>query len=251
MLTRRVIPCLDIRDGHVVKGVSFENLRNVGDPAERALHYMQTGADELVFLDVTASIEDRGLLYSLVERLSRSLFIPFTVGGGVVSVDDARNLLRAGADKVAVNTAALERPLLLTELASTFGSQCVVLSIDTMSTAGGWRVTTHGGRNKLDLGCLDWAAQGVEHGAGEILLNVIDADGRQDGFAIEITANVADRVDVPVIASGGAGNAQHFVDVFSATEASGALAASIFHDNTWTPQQVKCVLQQAGIEVRA
>ncbi len=250
MLTRRVIPCLDIRDGRVVKGVSFQNLRDAGDPVERAKRYMDTGADELCFLDVTASIESRGLLFELVERLSRHLFIPFTVGGGVRSVEDGRRLLRAGADKVAVSTAAVLDAALLTQLAEAFGEQCIVLSIDTVATPTGWRVTTYGGREVTDWECVAWAREGVRRGAGEILLNVIDADGAQAGFAIEITRAVAEAVSVPVIASGGAGRAEDFIEVFRETPVTGALAASIFHNDAWTPDSLKRVLRQHDIEVR-
>ena len=250
MLTRRIIPCLDIRDGRVVKGVGFENLVDMGDPVERAAYYMSTGADEICFLDVTASLAKRPLLLSLVERLSQELFIPFTVGGGIRSTDDARALLRAGADKTAVNTAALLDPTLLIRLADEFGQQCVVLSIDTRRTARGWVVTTHGGRRTLDRTCLDWAREATSLGAGEILLNVINADGSRTGFDVEITAAVAAAVPTPVIASGGAGDVEHFVEVFRKTGAQAALAASIFHDNTWTANSVKRLLRERGIEVR-
>lgn len=250
MLTRRIIPCLDIRAGQVVKGVGFQRLREVADPLERAKRYAETGADELCFLDVTASIEDRPLLLELVERVSQVLFIPFTVGGGVRQVDDARALLRAGADKVALSTAAVRSANLLTRLSEEFGRQCVVLSIDTIKTPHGWRVTTHGGRTVTSIDCVTWACEGVERGAGEILLNVIDADGRRDGFQLEITGAVADAVSVPVIASGGAGEAAHFVELFQRTQAAAGLAASIFHDDTWTPNSVKHLLRRHGIEVR-
>lgn len=250
MVTRRIIPCLDIRDGRVVKGVRFEHLRDAGDPVERAVHYRDTGADELCFLDVAASVESRGLCTDLVEAIAAALNIPFTVGGGIRSVDEARKILRAGADKVAVNTAALHQPALLAQLAEEFGRQCVVVSIDTRRANGTWRVTTHGGRQTMGKTCEAWAQEAVERGAGEILLNVIDTDGTREGFALEITQRIAESVTVPVIGSGGGGRPKHFIDVFTKTGASAALAASIFHDRSWTPNELKHVLLRAGIEVR-
>lgn len=250
MLTRRIIPCLDIRGERVVKGVKFQNLRDAGDPLERAQRYLEAGADELCFLDVTASLEERPLLLTLVKRLSRALFIPFSVGGGVRSVADAHDLLRAGADKIGVNTAAVQRPQLLTELADAFGRQCVVLSLDTCRVDGDWYVTTHGSRERSALRALDWARQGAALGAGEILLNCIDTDGVRGGFQLELTEQVVRAVEVPVIASGGAGSAEHFVELFTRTGAHAGLAASIFHDGTTTPQAVKQALRSAGVEVR-
>jgi len=250
MLTRRVIPCLDVRDGRVVKGVGFQSLRDSGDPVERARRYAESGADELCFLDVTASMEHRPLLWELVERISRVLFVPFTVGGGIRTVEDARALLRAGADKVALNTAAWLDPMLLTRLSLEFGRQCVVLSVDTLQVNDRWLVTTHGGRKVRDVDCVTWAREGAGRGAGEILLNVINTDGSRRGFAVEITRAVADAVTVPVIASGGAGSPEHFVEIFRETDASAALAASVFHDDSWTPRTLKQFLRQAGIEVR-
>jgi cyclase len=250
MLTRRIIPCLDVRDGRVVKGVRFEGLRDVGDPVELAARYVAEGADELSFLNVSASVRDEPPALDVVTRVSRTVFVPFTVGGGIRGVGDARALLRAGADKVALNTAALERPELIEELAAEFGSQCVVLSIDTRRSNGAWRVTTRSATRTLDRECREWAVEGVEHGAGEILLNVIDADGGRDGFAVPITAEIADAVRVPVIASGGAGSPEHFAEVFGETGASAALAASIFHDGSWTPKRLKRYLGECGIEVR-
>lgn len=251
MVLRRVICCLDIRDGRVVKGRSFENLRDMGDPVERAQAYMNTGADELCFLDITASIENRPLLLELVERLSKVLFIPFTVGGGIRSIDDARALLRAGADKIALNTAAIKDPDLIAQLADEFGSQCVVLSVDTRRRDDRWIVTTHGARQDVQANCLQWVTRGYELGAGEILLNVIDTDGHRDGFAIEITSAVCDAVPLPVIASGGAGLPKHFVEVFQETGATAALAASMFHDNSFSPNDVKQELERAQIAVRS
>jgi len=250
MLTRRVIPCLDVRDGRVVKGVRFEGLREVGDPVELAERYVADGADELSFLNVSASVREEPPALDIVTRVSRKVFVPFTVGGGIRGVPDARALLRAGADKVALNTAALERPELIEELAAEFGNQCVVLSIDTRRTNGGWRVTARSATRTLERECLDWAREGVERGAGEILLNVIDADGGRNGFALPITRSVVDAVRVPVIASGGAGSAEHFLEVFRETGVSAALAASIFHDGSWTPARLKGFLGDRGIEVR-
>lgn len=250
MLTRRIIPCLDIRNDRVVKGVEFEGLVEVGDPIERAGHYVKCGADELCFLDVMASVEHRGLSIALLEAISRTMTIPFTVGGGIRTVDEARRVLRAGADKVAINTAALKDPKVLTRLAAEFGSQCIVVSIDTRRVDCGWLVTTHGGRRTVQKSCVGWAREAVDLGAGEILLNVIDTDGTRAGFDLEITAAVADQVKVPVIASGGGGKPDHFLEVFQQTEASGALAASIFHDNSWTPDALKDHLALGGIEVR-
>jgi cyclase len=251
MLTRRVISCLDVRDGQVVKGVRFEELRDIGDPTELAARHAQSGADELCLLNVNASIEGKDPTLDLVERVSRQVFVPLTVGGGVRGVDDARNLLRAGADKVALNTAAIERPETVTRLAGEFGSQCVVLSIDTRRRDDRWVVTTHGSTREYPRECIDWAREGVQLGAGEILLNVIDADGSRDGFAVDITGRVADSVGVPVIASGGAGSPEHFVEIFRETQASAALAASIFHDGSWTPAALKRYLARHDIEVRS
>jgi cyclase len=250
VLTRRIIPCLDIQGGRVVKGVTFSNLRDAGDPLERAQMYMNTGADELCFLDVTASIEDRPLLFDLLRRLSEVLFIPFSVGGGVRSVEDARSLLRAGADKISINTAAVNRPEVLGELAAAFGAQCVVLSVDALKAGSDWVVTTHGGRMRTKHRVLDWVKEAAERGAGEILLNCIDTDGKRAGFELDLTAQVADAVHVPVIASGGAGNAADFVALFTRTGAQAGLAASIFHDGTLTPQKIKDDLAAAGVEVR-
>ncbi len=250
MLTRRIIPCLDIRDGRVVKGVGFANLRDIGDPVDLARRYAGDGADELCFLDVTASVQARPLLYELIRRVSKELFIPFTVGGGVRSAEDARQLLRCGADKIALNTAAVKEPALLTTLADEFGRQCVVLSIDTLRTDDGYRVTTHGGRTVLERECVAWATEGAERGAGEILLNAINSDGALNGYDLDITGRVAARVDVPVIASGGAGKPEHFVRLFRETSASAALAASIFHDGAAEARHLKTELRAQGVEVR-
>ncbi len=250
MLAKRIIPCLDVRGGRVVKGVAFKNLRDAGDPVERAKAYMDGGADELCFLDVTASIEDRPLLIELVRKLSKVLFIPFTVGGGVKCVDDAKELLRAGADKIGINTAAVQRPALIEELAGQFGNQCVVLSIDALGQGRDAKVTTHGGREVTDRNVCDWASEAVALGVGEILLNSVDSDGARSGFAMELVESVIDVVPVPVIASGGAGSAADFVELFTQTRAHAGLAASIFHDGSTTPNYVKKLLQNEGVEVR-
>lgn len=250
MLTRRIIPCLDIKDGQVVKGVQFRNLRAMGDPLDLARTHVQGGADELCFLDVTASIEARPLLISLIERLSEVVFVPFTIGGGIRSVRDARAILRAGADKIAVNTAAVERPKLIRELAEEFGSQCIVLSIDACRHDDRWCITTHGGRRLIETPAVGWAMRAAELGAGEVLLNAIDTDGQRGGFSIAITETVCQCVSVPVIASGGAGGPDDFVEVFEQTSASAALAASIFHDGSWTSNRLKQTLRDRGIEVR-
>lgn len=250
MLTRRIIPCLDIKNGQVVKGVQFRNLRAMGDPLDLARRHVQGGADELCFLDVTASIETRPLLIDLIERLSEVVFVPFTIGGGIRSVRDARAILRAGADKVAVNTAAVERPELIRELAEEFGSQCIVLSIDACRRDDRWCITTHGGRTLIDTPAAAWAMQAAELGAGEVLLNAIDTDGQREGFSIAITEAVCQCVSVPVIASGGAGGPDDFVEVFERTSVSAALAASIFHDGSWTSNRLKQTLRDRGIEVR-
>ncbi len=250
MLTRRIIPCLDIKDGRVVKGVQFQNLRPQGDPLDLARRHVDGGADELCLLDVTASVEARPLLIDLIRRLSDVVPVPFIVGGGIRSVTDARDIVRAGADRISVNTAAVQRPELLRELSREFGARCVVLSIDACSHGETWHVTTHGGRKRTDWTALDWARQAVDLGAGEILLNVIDTDGQRQGFSIEITDAVSRAVRVPVIASGGAGNAEDFVELFRKTRCSAALAASVFHDGSWTANRLKEVLRGHGIEVR-
>jgi cyclase len=250
MLTRRVIPCLDVLAGRVVKGVRFEGLREVGDPADLARLHADQGADELCLLDVAATAAGTGADPALVAAVARAVFVPITVGGGIRGVAHARELLRAGADKVAVNSAALADPTVLTTLAEEFGSQCVVLSVDTLRTETGYRVTTHGGRRVVDREPLAWATEAVQRGVGEVLLNVIDTDGTRGGFALDLTRRLADALPVPVIASGGAGRVEHFVDLFTTTEASAALAASIFHDGTTTPDRLKAALRQHRIPVR-
>jgi imidazole glycerol-phosphate synthase subunit HisF len=246
MVKRRLIPCLDVDNGRVVKGVRFVGLREVGDPVELATRYSELGADELVFLDVTATVEGRRPPVELVERAAEALEIPFTVGGGIAALEDARALLRAGADKVAVNRAALEQPELLGELAGEFGAQAVVCAID----AKGGEVVTHGGRQPRGLDAVDWAREAVERGAGEILLTSIDADGTRAGYDLELTRAVAAAVTVPVIASGGAGEASHLADAF-AVGASAALVASIVHERPERLVELKAELREAGWPIRS
>lgn len=229
MLKKRIIPCLDIQNGRTVKGINFLDIKDVGDPVELAQKYVREGADELVFLDITATIEKRKTLADLVERISAEINIPFTVGGGINSIEDVRLLLNAGADKVSINSSAIKRPELIQELADTFGKQCIVVAIDTKFVDNQWTVFINGGRTPTDLKTLDWAKQVEQLGAGEILLTSMNNDGTKGGFALDITGQVAELVNIPVIASGGAGNMEHFKTVFEETKATGALAASIFH----------------------
>jgi cyclase len=250
MLTKRIIPCLDIKDGRTVKGVNFESLRDAGDPVELGALYAQQGADELVFLDITATNEKRKTLSQLVNRIAHHINIPFTVGGGISSVDDVSVLLQNGADKISVNTAAFKNPSLISDLAKEFGSQCVVLAIDTRQEADGeWYVYLNGGRVKTDTLCFDWAKQGVAAGAGEILLTSMNHDGTKQGFALDITGRLSKHLPVPVIASGGGGAMSHFVDVFAAG-ADAALAASIFHFKEIAIPELKGYLHGQNIPVR-
>jgi cyclase len=251
MLTKRIIPCLDIKDGRTVKGTNFVDLRDAGDPVELGALYAQQGADELVFLDITATVEKRKTLRELVNKIAHHINIPFTVGGGISSVEDVQVLLQNGADKISVNTAAFKRPALIHELSKEFGSQCVVLAIDTrLEEDGQWYVYLNGGRTKTDTLCLDWARQAVELGAGEILLTSMNHDGTKQGFALEITRTLSETLPVPVIASGGGGAMEHFTDVFTAGKADAALAASIFHFKEIGIPELKHYLQQEGISVR-
>jgi cyclase len=248
-LARRVIPCLDVAAGRVVKGVRFEDLRDQGDPAESALRYAGQGADEIVFLDIGAAPEERDTDVEWVRRAAEQVFVPLTVGGGVRSEADARRLLRSGADKVGINSAAVERPELIRELARRFGSQCVVLSVDARKQEDGWEVVTRGGRNATGLDALAWIREGVERGAGEILLTSIDRDGTQGGYDLALIEEVSAAVPVPVIASGGAGEAAHLVKALAAGAAA-VLAASIFHQGTYTVGDVKREIAAAGFPVR-
>ena len=250
MLTKRIIPCLDVKDGRVVKGVSFVLLRDAGDPVELARFYDKQGADELVFLDISASHEGKETMVEVVKIVATELSIPFTVGGGIRTLEDMKRMLRAGADKVSLNTAALDRPELIKEGADYFGSQCIVVAIDAKSNGKGWDVYTHGGRNKTEWDAVEWARKCVELGAGEILLTTMDKDGSKSGFDIELTKTVRDAVEVPVIASGGAGNREHFAEVFKEADADAALAASIFHYKETSIAEVKEYLRKEGVNVR-
>jgi len=250
MLTKRIIPCLDVKDGRVVKGVNFLNLRDAGDPVEVARIYDKACADELVFLDITASVEKRKIFLDVVSRTAEQVFMPLTVGGGINSVEDIRKLLNAGADKTSINTAAVTSPGIVKEAAERFGSQCIVVAIDAKKVNGTWKVFTHGGRNETDKEAVAWACEVERLGAGEILLTSMDADGTKDGFDLPLTAAVASAVNIPVIASGGAGQLEHFADVFTKTLADAALAASIFHYNEIPVGEVKKYLKARGIPVR-
>jgi len=250
MLAKRLIPCLDVDRGRVVKGVRFVSLRDAGDPVECAARYDGEGADELVFLDVTASAEARPIVLDMVRRVADTVFLPFTVGGGVRSLDDATELLRAGADKVAVNTAAVEDASVLDRVARRFGSQALVLAVDARRADGGWEVYTHGGRRATGKDAVAWAREGAERGAGEVLLTSMDRDGTRDGFDVALTRAVADAVRVPVVASGGCGNVTHMAEVLGEGHASAALAASIFHFGEIRIPDAKAQLKAAGVEVR-
>ena len=251
MYAKRIIPCLDVNNGRVVKGTNFVNLRDAGDPVEAAKAYDAQGADELVFLDITASAQARNIILDMVAQVADSIFIPFTVGGGIRTVDDFNALLRAGADKVSVNSAAIRNPSLIQEAAEKFGSQCVVCAIDAKRRPeGGWTVYLNGGRVDTGLDAVEWAKQAVDLGAGEILLTSMDCDGVKNGYDLELTRAVSDRVNVPVIASGGAGAMEHFYDAFTAGHADAVLAASLFHFGEITIPDLKAYLAGRGISVR-
>lgn len=250
MLSKRIIPCLDIKDGRVVKGVNFVNLRDAGDPVEQARLYDGQGADELVFLDISATHEGRRTTLDLVGRVADTVFMPLTVGGGIRVVDDMRNLLLAGADKISVNSAAVKNPVLLSEGASRFGAQCIVLAIDARRSGAAWQVFVNGGRVPTGMDAVEWAVRGVELGAGEILLTSMDADGTLAGYDLELTRTIAESVSVPVIASGGAGTPSHFAEVLTTGGADAALAASLFHDGKLRIPALKRELQQQGVPVR-
>ncbi len=251
MLAKRVIPCLDVTDGRVVKGTKFLNLRDAGDPVECAKMYDRQGADELVFLDITASSDGRATMVSVVERTAEQCFMPLTVGGGIRAVEDFRTMLRAGADKVSVNTSALQRPELISEAAEAFGSQCVVVAVDAKRDGPGkWRVYTHGGRKPTDRDVIEWIVEAAKRGAGEILLTSMDADGTCGGYDLELTRAVSEAVGIPVIASGGAGELQHLADVLRDGRADAVLAASIFHFGKHTVAEAKEYLASQGLPVR-
>lgn len=253
-LAKRIIPCLDVRDGRVVKGVQFVDIRDAGNPVEVAARYDEQGADEITFLDITASSDNRDTILHVVEEVASSVFIPLTVGGGIRVLDDVRRLLNAGADKVGINTAAVFNPEFVKEASDHFGSQAIVVSIDAKQVEAGdnprWEIFTHGGRKGTGLDALEWAKKMADYGAGEILLTSMDRDGTRDGFDLALTRAVCDTVDIPVIASGGVGNLDHLVDGVSKGHADAVLAASIFHFGDYTVQQAKQRMQDAGIEVR-
>ena len=250
MFTKRIIPCLDVNNGRVVKGVNFVQLRDAGDPVEIAKAYDAAGADELVFLDITASCEQRDTVVDMVRRVAANVFIPFTVGGGIRTVDDFTEILRAGADKVSVNSAAVLRPEVISEAAYKFGSQCVVAAIDAKRRQDGWEVYINGGRTPTGLDAVQWAVQAEARGAGEILLTSMDCDGQKNGYDLELTNAVSEQVGIPVIASGGAGSMQHFYDAFTKGSADAVLAASLFHFGEISIPQLKTYLQKKGVPVR-
>ncbi|MEH7342691.1 imidazole glycerol phosphate synthase subunit HisF [Bacillus sp. JJ1532] len=252
MLTKRIIPCLDVKEGRVVKGIQFVQLRDAGDPVELARFYDEQGADELVFLDISASVEGRKTMVEVVRAVASELAIPFTVGGGINSLEDMKRILRAGADKVSLNTAAVNNPNLVTEGAEFFGSQCIVVAIDAKydPELGSWRVYTHGGRTPSEWEVIEWAKEVAKLGAGEILLTSMDSDGEKNGFDLALTKAVSEAVTIPVIASGGAGNAEHFAEAFVEGKADAALAASIFHYKETSVAEVKAYLKEKGVPVR-
>jgi len=251
MLAKRIIPCLDVTAGRVVKGVSFVELRDAGDPVEIARRYDEQGADELTFLDITASSDDRGIIFRIIEQVASQVFIPMTVGGGVREVGDVRNLLNAGADKVSINTSAVLNPQLVADASGRYGSQCIVVAIDAKQVAAGrWEVYTHGGRKATGLDAVAWAKRMQSLGAGEILLTSMDRDGQKTGFDLALTRAVTDALEIPVIASGGVGNLQHLADGVKKGGADAVLAASIFHFGEYTVQQAKQYMAAQGIEVR-
>ena len=250
MLAKRIIPCLDVKDGRVVKGVNFVTLQDTGDPVELAQFYNDEGADELVFLDITATSENRKTMMPVIKLIAQQIFIPFTVGGGITTTDDIRETLRAGADKVSLNSIAINNPKLITQAAQCFGTQCIVLAIDAKKQDNTWKVFINGGRTPTGLNALDWAKEGVRRGAGEILLTSIDKDGTKLGYDLELTQTISEAVNIPVIASGGAGSMKDFVEVFKKGKADAALAASIFHFGSFRICDLKKMLQLSGIPTR-
>ncbi len=250
MLTKRIIPCLDVRDGRVVKGVSFINLRDAGNPVENAKFYDEQGADELVFLDITASHEKRNIIIDVVMRTAEEVFMPLTVGGGIKTLDDIRALLKAGCDKVSINTSAVENPEFIKEAAKRFGSQCIVVAIDAKRVRIGWEVYTHGGRKPRGIDAIEWAKRMADYGAGEILLTSMDRDGTKDGYDIKLTRTISEAVDIPIIASGGAGTLEHLYEGIVEGRADAVLAASIFHYREYTIREAKEYLKSRGVAVR-
>ena len=250
MLSKRIIPCLDIKEGRVVKGVKFLGLRDAGDPVEAAKAYDEQGADELVFLDITASFENRKTLAALVQKIARNIFMPFTVGGGIGEIEDIRNILNAGAEKVSINTQAVKFPQLISDASKRFGSQCIVVAIDAKKQGGQWEVFINGGRTPTGIDALVWAQKAARLGAGEILLTSMDFDGTKDGYDLELTEAVTRKINIPVIASGGAGSLEDFYNVFTKAGADAALAASLFHYQEFSISQVKNYLKERGVAVR-
>ncbi len=253
MLSKRIIPCMDIRDGRVVKGVNFVNIKDAGDPVELAKEYNRQGADELVFLDITASHEKRKTTIELVKKVAAEVFIPFTVGGGISTIQDIRSILNKGADKVSINTAAVENPELIKKASEKFGSQCIVLAIDAKKNSkikGGFEVYTYGGRKQTGIDAVEWAKKGAKQGAGEILLTSMDRDGTKIGFDLELTKKISKAVNIPVIASGGVGELDHFVEAYTKGKADAALAASIFHYKEYTVKDIKEYCKKQGLEIR-
>jgi len=250
MLSKRIIPCLDVKDGRVVKGINFIDLKDAGDPVENASVYDQEGADEIVFLDITASSDNRDIILDVVRKTAETIFMPLTVGGGVRNIKDIRNLLKAGSDKVSINTAAINNPLFIKESAEMFGSQCIVVAIDAKRRDGSWEVYTHGGRTPTGIDALEWAKKSEELGAGEILLTSMDRDGTKDGYDIELTRAISDLLSIPVIASGGVGTLEHLYEGFEEGGADAVLAASIFHYKEYTIGEAKRYLREKGVLVR-
>ncbi|MEG2395632.1 MAG: imidazole glycerol phosphate synthase subunit HisF [Oscillospiraceae bacterium] len=250
MYAKRIIPCLDVKNGRVVKGVSFVNLRDAGDPVECAIEYNKKGADELVLLDITATHEGRGTMLDIVRRVANSIFIPFTVGGGISTIDDVKELLRAGADKISINSAAVRNPQLINDAANKFGSQCVVIAIDAKKSKNSWEVYLNGGRIPTGIDAIEWAKQVEKRGAGEILLTSMDCDGQKNGYDLELTKAVSETVNIPVIASGGAGTLRHFYDALTLGRADAVLAASLFHFNEIPIAKLKEYLEEKKIPIR-
>jgi len=250
MLAKRIIPCLDVTEGRVVKGTNFKNLIDAGDPVEAAIRYNEQSADELVFLDITATSDARGSIVDVIARTAEKVFIPLTVGGGIKTIDDIRTMLSIGADKVSINSAAVKSPMLINEAANRFGSQCIVLAIDAKRSGNSWKVYVNGGRVEMALDAIEWALEGVRLGAGEILLTSMDRDGTKTGYDLELTKTISEKVNVPVIASGGAGKLEHLYEVLTQGKADAVLAASIFHFGIYTIKDIKEYLKKQGVSVR-
>ncbi|WP_163580040.1 imidazole glycerol phosphate synthase subunit HisF [Gracilibacillus saliphilus] len=250
MIAKRIIPCLDVKEGKVVKGTNFVGLRELGDPVEMASNYSKDGADEIIFLDISATNEGRQTMIDIVRRTAEQVYVPFTVGGGVRTIEDVNRLLKAGADKVGMNSAAVNNPQLITESSGHFGAQCTVVAIDAKRVGDKWHVMTHGGSKDTGIDAIEWAKEAESRGAGEILLTSVDTDGVKDGFDLALTEAVVSAVRIPVIASGGVGKPEHFPEVFNQTDVSAGLAASIFHENTFTVKQVKEVCTEQGVNIR-